>query len=335
MEGASGRLTERSSALRRPLSGGLAESLAPVVSAAELVKEMPPPSSRTTSVPQKTSRVTFSQSEAEEISADLPLGSNSLALAVMEQSKALTALVGQIANNAGDPLTELGSSSSGLSSKGSASRARLQAELAAQKGVFFKAVLQQMAKRMHPAQASDVEMSTLRDRGVTPSQYVERFGGYGRTRDLGQIQWQLALIMNFLQEDNLQAAKDAVALLFVCLEQAAMDGGNLQVGLLLSLTEEPPQSLFTGRSLANSALPRLFAPTAAQPWVTSALQYLKEMDVIATRRSEATSGKKSSPGGGGGDTQAATSSNATPKKKGKGRGRGKNQQNEQTAEEEA
>ena len=42
-----------------------------------------------------------------------------------------------------------------------------------------------------------------------------------------------------MMEDNHQAAKDALSLLFVCLEQTAMDNGNMQVGLLLSLTEGP------------------------------------------------------------------------------------------------
>lgn len=93
----------------------------------------------------------------------------------------------------------------------------------------------------------EAEASALRDRGVTPTQYLERFGGFGRTRDLGFIIWQVAMVLNHMQEDNHMAAKDAAALLFVCLEQAAMDNGNLQVGLLLSLTEDPPASLFSAR----------------------------------------------------------------------------------------
>jgi hypothetical protein len=48
--------------------------------------------------------------------------SSDLARAVMEQSKALTALVSQIASNSGE---DLGTASSSLSSKGSLGRARL------------------------------------------------------------------------------------------------------------------------------------------------------------------------------------------------------------------
>ena len=72
-----------------------------------------------------------------------------------------------------------------------------------------------------------------------------------------------------------------------------MDNGKMEVGLLLALVEDAPYSLFSGRSVAVSANPRPFAPTANQHWVTTALQYLKEMDVISSRRAEVTSNKQS------------------------------------------
>ena len=75
-----------------------------------------------------------------------------------------------------------------------------------------------MARRMQPAQLSEVPMLDLCQQGVTPTQYLERFGGFGRTRGLGFIIWQLALCMNHMQEDNFSAAKDALSLLFVWLE---------------------------------------------------------------------------------------------------------------------
>lgn len=97
--------------------------------------------------------------------------------------------------------------------------------------------------------------------------------------------------------------------------------GNMQVGLLLSLTEDPPQALFSGRSVSSGALPRPFGPTAHQRWITMALQYLKEMAVIATRNAEVTAGKASA--------EKATSSSgadaAAPKKKQKGKGGGRSQ----------
>lgn len=252
-----------------------------------------------------------------------------LAKAMMEQSRALTALVSHMAQQTADPFLDLGTSSSSMSTKGSAGRARLQAELAQHRGLFFTSVLQSMSRRMYPAQVAEVDMSTLRDRGVTPSQYLERFGGYGRVRDIGFIQWQLALAMNHLQEENWLAARDSMALLFTCLEQTAMDNGKMEVGLLLSLQEDPPQTVFTGRSLAAGSTAKPFAPTAHQRWITTALQYLKEMDVISSRRQEAT--KRGEQATGDQTTGAATK--AAAKKKPKGRGRG-NQQAQQTADDE-
>lgn len=228
------------------------------------------------------------------------------------------------------PLQDLGGVSTSLSSKGSMGRAKLQNELAAHKGTFYVQVLQSMSRRMYPAMNAEVELSALRDRGVTPTQYLERYGGYGRTRDVGMIIWQVANVMNHMQEGNHKAAMDAISLLFVCLEQTSLDAGNMQVGMLLSLTEEPPATLFSARSVANTMHPRLFAPTACQRWVTTALQYLKEMDVISSRRQEINANKPSQTRG-----DSEPSSKAAPKKKQKGKGKGKANQESQNQEEEA
>lgn len=275
--------------------------------------------------------MTFTEAEAVELSSELHPGASDFEKAMLEQTRALTLLVSQLASNTGDPMQDLGSSSSSLSSRGAMGRAKLQNELAAHKGVFFHSVIQHMARRMQPAQQADAALSELRQRGVTPSQYLERFGGFGRTRDLGFIIWQVALCMNHMQESNHLAAMDSLSLLFVCLEQAAMDGGSLQVGLLLSLTEDPPQSLFTGRSIAAGAQPRAFAPTASQKWITIALQYLKEMDVISTRRSEITGGKASTDSAAAASSAAATAA-PTPKRKAKAKGGGRGKSGSQSAQ---
>lgn len=308
---------DRTSALRKPLGSFNTDGSGSPSRLRSLVASMPPPKGIS---PQAKHRVSFGPQETAEISEEFAEGRSDLAQAMIAQSQALTALVAQIANNSGDPLQDLSAVGSTLSSRGSLGRARLQSELAAHKGVFFQSVLQSMSRRMFPTQPAEVEMSVLQSRGVSPSLYLERFGGFGRTRDLGFIIWQVALCMNFLQEDNVPAAKDAISLLFVCLEQSAMDGGKMDVGLLLALVEDPPQTLFTGRSLAAGSTPRPFAPTANQKWVTTALQYLKELDTISTRRAEATSNKS-----GPSETAGSNPSpNPRPKaKKGAGKGAAK------------
>ena len=122
--------------------------------------------------------------------------------------------------------------------------------------------------------------------------------------------------MDHLQNDNFNGAKDAAALLAVCIEQATMDGGRLDVCLLLALSEDPPAGVFRLKSTTNYAKARAFAPLAEQRWVTIALAYIKEMDLIATKRSDATSSK--------GDNAATFSAPPTkaPKKHAKGKQKG-------------
>jgi hypothetical protein len=115
-----------------------------------------------------------------------------------------------------------------------------------------------------------------------------------------------------------------------------MDNGNMQVGLLLTLQEDPPQTLFSARSVATMTHPRPFAPTARQRWATTALQYFKEMDVITTRRNELAAPKSSGDAGGGNHAAASAAPAAKRKPKAKGGGKGKqNAQSNQAAEEEA
>lgn len=334
MEGNAARPPDRASALKRPLGSSASTGLSKPLTAAQLVTAMPPPKS--TAVPLRQPRVSFDKTDVEELSSEYPQASPDMATAIYEQSRALTSLVAHLANSGSDPLMDLGLSTAALSSRGSMGRAKLQAELAAHRGTFFLSVMQSMARRMQPAMPVDADLAAMRNRGITPTQYLERFGGFGRTKDLGFIIWQVGLCMNHMQEGNHNAAMDALSLLFVCLEQASLDNGNMQVGLLLSLQEDPPASLFSGRSLALAAHPKPFAPTANQRWVTIALQYLKEMDLISSRRTEIAGGKSGDTSGGGGAASSSQGSQAQTKakSKAKGRGRGRNSQQAQPAIEE-
>lgn len=143
-----------------------------------------------------------------------------------------------------------------------------------------------MARRMQPARIAEAAPADLAPRGVTATTYLERYGGYGKCRDLGHIAWQVGMVLDHLQTDNVPAAKDAIALLMVCLEQASMDGGRLDIGLLLSLQEDPPAALFTNRSLAAYSRGKAFAPLAEQKWIATALAYIKELDAISTKRAD-------------------------------------------------
>ena len=147
---------------------------------------------------------------------------------------------------------------------------------------------------------------------------MERFGGFGRHRDLGLLLYQLMSVMDFLQVDNIGAAQEVVSLLVVALDQAVMDGGRFDLAALLTLQEDPPSTIFVNRQQSSLSRARAFTPLADQRWVTVALAYVKELDVIATKRMELS---------GGGPSKASASADAAPKskpaakKKGKGGGK--------------
>ena len=300
----------RPSALRKPLAQLATSGLSSTRPLSSFLHEMPPPRSISTPLKSHPKGTAALLAEKDLLSQE---PSSDLARAVLEQSKALTTLVGQIASSSSDPLGELASSTGGISSKGALGRAKLQQELASQKGLFFTSVLQQMSRRMSPTSSADISPGELHAKEICATRYLERFGGFGRHRELGFVIWQVAMALDFLQQGNTMAAKDTMALLFVFLEQMALDNGKMDVAVLLALIEDPPQGLFSNRAFTAIARQRAFAATAVQKWVTVALQYLKELDTIQTRRVEATKDKPTPP----------PTVEPAAKKKAKGRGKAK------------
>lgn len=239
--------------------------------------------------PQVKKRLEVLELENEKIAA--PMEDSSLAKAVLAQSQALTTLVTQIAHASSDPMSDLSGSSTTPGSRGSMGRARLQSELAAHRGSFFTSVLAQMARRMNPTSSVEASPKELLERGVSGVKYLERFGGYGKQRDLGCLQFQVMQIFDYLMDENLMAARDLVALLAITLEQMNMDGGRLDLAAVVCLHEDPPASIFQMRHLSSTSRSRAFAPLADQKLVTVALAYLKELDVIQSKRLELVGGQ--------------------------------------------
>ena len=107
----------------------------------QMLSEMPPPRGVVSTAPvpklvgAATSSASVRQEEVKQLEAEAELGSSDLARAVLAQSRALTALVGQIAQSA-DPLSDISSSSMSFSSRGAMGRTKLQQELSMQKGTF-------------------------------------------------------------------------------------------------------------------------------------------------------------------------------------------------------
>lgn len=250
------------------------------------------------------------------LSPDLPSDAH-LAKAVYAQSQALTSLVSQIASSHADPLVDLnGTSSSGT--RGSLGRAKLQMELASQRGQFFASVMSSMARRMNPTMVPDASPQRLMELGVCGTKYLERFGGYSRHRELGQLQYQVMQILDFLQMENLAAARDHTALLAVTIEQMVMDNGKMDLASVLCLQDDLPAGIFQNRNAGVLARNKSFSPLADQRWITVAIAYLKEMDTIAAKRNEIAGAApaKASPV----SSQPGPKPKPGPKKKGRGKG---------------
>ena len=209
-----------------------------------------------------------------------------IALAIAQQSMALTALVSHLAG--GDPMHDLASGSSGgpsLNTKGVARRERMQASLADRSSTYFMQVQQQLFKRMHPARTVPQDLSTLQSSGVSMTSYLEKYGGYRNSKDTGLALWILAHCMDSAAAGDFEGTKEYLALLTVCLEQSALDG-NWNVAFILSLLEDPPVTLFAERMNPVATLGRPFSPLVPPSWAACALSYLKEIEVLTVKKSE-------------------------------------------------
>ena len=138
--------------------------------------------------------------------------------------------------------------------------------------------------------------------------------------------------LDFLQVGNLQAARDSAALMAVCLDQAALDNGRFDVALLLTLQEDPPSTVFSHKPMSTLSRARAFTPLASQQWITVALAYVKELDLISAKRLEMTAAPKQNPFAAPSGAPDTAKPKPFPKKKGKGGGKNASQQQQEAEE---
>ena len=212
-----------------------------------------------------------------------------IASALVQQSSAITALVAHLANQ-NDPISELSASGSGGGgTKGLQRRERLQSELASRSGGFYLSLMQQIHKRMSPGKPLPKTEADLKD--VSLIAYLERHGGYRGQRDLGLTMWVAAHVLDCMAVEDNVGAREYMSLLVVALEQAAADG-NWGVAFLLTLIEEPPLSLFQDRLANVTPHGKPFAPLVPSPWAAICLAYIKEMELLSTKKKESVSKAK-------------------------------------------
>ncbi|CAE7596237.1 HERC6 [Symbiodinium microadriaticum] len=112
----------------------------------------------------------------------------------------------------------------------------------------------------------------MRDAGPLFTRYVERYGGFSGQRE------------------------ELLVLALVAQEQSSLDAGSWTVAYLLTLLEEPPPQLFTGRaSSSTSARLRAFAPLCPPAWGTTTLASIKEIDALQARRKELAQASQKAP----------------------------------------
>eukprot|EP00435_Cladocopium_sp_Y103_P011868 s4028_g3.t1 len=213
-----------------------------------------------------------------------PSGEPNVVSAIAQQSLAIIQLVTHLTS--GDPMSDLaGGFSLGLNTKGVARRERMQNDLAQRTSTYFLQVQQQLFKRMNPARAVPRSQEELAQADVSMTTYLERYGGFRNNKDVGLTMWILAHAMDAAAQEDFRATKEYLALLTAALEQSALDG-SWSVAYILSLMEEPPQQLFAERMQPMAAAGRPFAPLVPPAWAAVALSYLRELEVLNTRKTE-------------------------------------------------
>ena len=252
----------------------------------------PPPRSRAPNATARQEPVIV-----PDVADEDPIGGAAVvSQALMQQSQAITTLVAHLA--AGDPLSELSggaSSSQGLHSKGAARRERMQQELANGNSTFFLQVQQQLYKKMFPSRPLPRSDQDLHAAGATMCSYLERFGGYKGKPEMAMVMWMLSHAMDAAATENYHMVREYLALTVAAIEQSVMDGG-WSVAWVLSLLEEPPVQVMSEKSTAISSLGRPFAALVPPSWSAVALAYLRELELLTSKKAEAKSpNPKSAP----------------------------------------
>ena len=173
------------------------------------------------------------QAEAGEEEDFLEETKDPLALAMLQQSRALTALVSHMQQ--GDPLIDGHASGTSMSSRGAQGREKMQRELAMRTGGFFLTVMQNMHRGMKPALPVPQTLEAMGQTDLSMVHYLERFGGYGSVGDMGIVQYALAFIVDMALRGDLQGVQEHLALLVVGMEQYAQDA-KWDLGFLLILS---------------------------------------------------------------------------------------------------
>eukprot|EP00438_Fugacium_kawagutii_P005971 Skav202222 [mRNA] locus=scaffold2694:32189:41526:+ [translate_table: standard] len=215
-----------------------------------------------------------------------------IAKALSQQSTAITALVAHLTSQGSDAISDLMPHVPSMSStKGVQKRERMQQDLASGSSLYHQQLLQQVHRRLHPAfptPSSEVELKQ-----VSLLEYLERNGGFKHNREMGLIAWTLGYALDCATQEDWRKSREVMSLLFAAMEQSMVDRGDWSLAFLLTLLEEPPPQVFQDRSQLMLANARPFSPVVPPQWTAVCLAYLKDLEVLSTKKTETS--KKANP----------------------------------------
>ena len=241
--------------------------------------------------PPKTKNVQVSLS-APAVERDEPYDvlqpqedSNGMLAALAQQSTALTALVAHLTSQSGDVLGDLATPGQlGNTTKGVQRREKMQNDLASGSSQYFLQMMQQLHRRLHPSKPVPQTEGDLKSLSVL--QYLERQGGYRNHRELGLVAWILGHAIDAASAEDFRMTKELIALLMVAVEQAVVDRGDWTLAYMLTLMEEPPIQVFQDRTASIAQHARPFGPLVPPPWTAVCLSYLKDLEVLSSKKVE-------------------------------------------------
>ena len=205
--------------------------------------------------------------------------------AIAQQGSALTALVAHLTSDAVGDLHQLSSSSSS-STRGVQKREKMMTELATGNSQFFFQFQQQLHRRLHPAAPVPQNVDELEASPASLLVYLERFGGYKGQKTLGMTMWLLGHCMDSAARGDMRLCLEHLALTVASLEQVGVDQGDRSLGFLQSLVSEPPLTVFQERQQQVQMYSRAFGSLTPAGWSATSLSYLKELEVLTTKKAE-------------------------------------------------
>ena len=198
---------------------------------------------------------------------------------LIQQSQALAAICTHLSNQ---NEMDMGGQGSSLSTK----REKLQSELASRTSTFFLQTLQNAGKRVSPAAPAPKTIQEASQHGLLPGK-VGRILPEPRSRDDH-------VLPSPHGEGGPGRGPRALCPDHVCF--GARRPGQFKVGSRIpqTLLEDPAPQLFATRPEGANPRLRAFAPLVPAPLATTTLAFVKEVDLLNSRRQDAVRPKWSS-----------------------------------------